>query len=212
MSDLLLSYGYVVVFLGTIFEGDATLLGASFLAHRHVFSFAGVILTAILATTMFNELVFFVSRKGSKGFIEGRVACHPSYGRVQRWVQKRSVLLMLFSRYIFGFRLAIPVACGAAGMNPLLFTTVNLAGAFLWAVPLGCLGFFLGHAVEAFWHELWKWEWHIACAFIVILTVLLAWKDPELRRVALLAGRIRRFTVWSTHRLRHRFSGGVGVE
>ena len=51
MDELLLSYGYIVVFFGSIFEGDATLLGASFLAHRHVLSLAAVIATATIAST-----------------------------------------------------------------------------------------------------------------------------------------------------------------
>src|SRR5690242_16058625 len=179
MSELLLSYRYIFVFFGSIFEGDATLLGASFLAHRHVVSLAAVIVTATIASTAWNELVFYFSRKSAKGFLERRVARHPGYERVQRWVQRRSVVLLLFSRYLFGFRLAIPVACGATGMCASTFTAVNAAGAVLWAVPVGLLGFFLATALAQIWHGVRQWEWHIACGLVVLLTAFLAWKDPE---------------------------------
>jgi membrane protein DedA with SNARE-associated domain len=214
MGDLLLTYRYVFVFFGSIFEGDATLLGASFLAHRHMISLAAVLVTATIATAIWNEVIFFVSRRNGKGFLEKRVARHPSYARVQRWVQRRSVLLLLFSRYLFGLRLAIPVACGATGMCRPVFTVVNAAGAVLWAVPLGFLGFFLGNFVEAFWHGVRQWEWHIGCAFIVVLTAFLAWKDPELCRVSVAFKHLGRFTVLSTHRLRHRLGGlpAIGLE
>ena len=212
MTEMLLSYRYVIVFLGSIFEGDATLLGASFLAHRQVLSFAAVLATAAAATTLFNELVFFLSRKKGKEFLQKRLARHPRYSGVQRWVQRRSVVLLLFSRYIFGFRLAIPVACGATGMHPFKFTTVNVAGAALWVIPVGCVGYFLGHAVDLFWQGLRQWEWHIACVGVVLMTALLAWKDPELRRVALMFAHMQRFTVLSTRRLRHRFGGVSEVE
>src|SRR3982751_2612643 len=145
MSELLLTYRYIFVFFGSIFEGDATLLGASFLAHRHVVSLAAVLVTATIATTLWNEVVFHFSRKRGKAFFERRVAQHPRYDRVQRWVQRRSIILLLFSRYLFGLRLAIPVACGATGMCRPAFTAVNAAGAVLWAVPIGLLGFFLGN-------------------------------------------------------------------
>jgi membrane protein DedA with SNARE-associated domain len=204
MSELLLNYGYVFVFFGSIFEGDATLLGASFLAHRHLLSLAAVITTATIASTAWNELIFYFSRKGGRRFLERRVARHPSYDRVQRWVLRRSVVLLLFSRYLFGFRLAIPVACGATGMCAPTFTAVNLAGAVIWAVPIGLIGFFLGNAVETFWHNVRQWEWQIVCIALVLLTGLLAWKDPELCRVSLAFKHIGRFTVLSTHRLRHR--------
>jgi membrane protein DedA with SNARE-associated domain len=203
MSELLLNYGYVFVFFGSIFEGDATLLGASFLAHRHLLSLAAVITTATIASTAWNELIFYFSRRGGRRFLERRVERHPSYNRVQRWVQRRSVVLLLFSRYLFGFRLAIPVACGATGMCAPTFTAVNLAGAVIWAVPIGFIGFFLGTAVENFWHNVRQWEWQIVGIGLVLLTGLLAWKDPELRCVSLAFKHIGRFTVLSTHRLRH---------
>jgi membrane protein DedA with SNARE-associated domain len=203
MGDLLLSYRYIFVVFGSIFEGDATLLGASFLAHRHLLSLGAVIATAAIASTAWNELVFYFSRKGGRGFLEKRVARHPAYERVQGWVRRRSVVLLLFSRYLFGFRLAIPVACGATGMCTPTFTAVNLAGAVIWAVPIGLVGFFLGNAVETFWNGVRHWEWQIACMFLVLLTGLLAWKDPELCRLSLALKHIGRFTVLSTHRLRH---------
>ena len=207
MTDLLLSYGYIIVFVGSIFEGDATLLAASFLAHRHVMSFAAVLATAAAATTLFNELVFYFSRKTGKDFLQKRVGRHPRYERIHRWVNRRSVVLLLFSRYLFGFRLAIPVACGATGMRPLTFTTVNVAGAVLWVVPVGLVGFLLGNVLESFWEGVRQWEWHIACALVVLLTALLAWKDPEFRRVSLVFTHVQRFAVLSTHRIRHRFGG-----
>lgn len=214
MNELLLDYRYIIVFFGSIFEGDATLLGASFLAHRHVMSFAAVLITATVASTLWNELVFYFSRRKGKGFLDRRVAHHPRYQRVQQWVSRRSILLLLFSRYIFGFRLAIPVACGATDMRGRVFTAINAAGAVMWAVPIGLTGFFLGNVVDVFWHGLRRWEWHIACAAVVLLTTVLAWKDPELRRIALVFTHIRRFTVLSTHRMRHRFARvpGMGME
>lgn len=211
MGDLLLSFRYVFVFFGSIFEGDATLLGASLLAHRHLISLGWVIATAATASTLWNEFVFYFSRRGGRGFLERRVARHPTYGRVQRWVQRRSVVLLLVSRYLFGFRLAIPVACGATGMCAPTFTVVNAAGAVLWAVPIGLVGFFVGNVLEAFWQGVRQWEWHIAGALLVLLTGLLSWKDPELCRVSLALRHIGRFTVLSTHRLRHRLGGASGL-
>ncbi len=35
MTDLLISYRYIIVFVDSIFKGDTTLLAASFLADRH---------------------------------------------------------------------------------------------------------------------------------------------------------------------------------
>jgi hypothetical protein len=91
------------------------------------------------------------------------------------------------------------------------FTAVNLAGAVIWAAPIGLIGFFLGNAVETFWHNVRQWEWQIVCIALILLTCLLAWKDPELCRVSLAFKHIGRFTVLSTHRLRHRLGSMQGL-
>ena len=178
MSELLLSYRYILVFFGSIFEGDATLLGAAFLAHRHVVSLAAVIATAILASTAWNELVFYFSRKGGRGFLEKRVAQHPRYDRVQRWVRRRSVILLLFSRYLFGFRLAIPVACGATGMCASTFTVVNVVeerAESLSLVPDRCLS----HALQRTGHA----HFPALCPARVLLKHVLLGQPPSLRHL-----------------------------
>jgi membrane protein DedA with SNARE-associated domain len=199
---LLMEYGYVLVFLGTVLEGDATLLTASFLAQRGYFGIVEVMLTAAFATSLWNEIVYHGARRAGKTYLEQRVDRHPRYRRVLAWVRRRSVLLLLFSRYIFGFRLAIPAACGAAGMRPLLFTAVNLAGAVVWVVPVAIAGYAFAGVLEAFWHEVKQYEWHIATAMLVLITALLARFDPELTRTAEYLFRVRRAAVRSEARVR----------
>ena len=212
MEHLLLQYGYVLIFVGSIVEGDATLLAASFLAHRGYFALPYVVLTAAIATTAWNEAVFHGARRAGKPFFERQAAKHKRYKGVQEWVCRRSVLLLLFSRYILGFRLAIPIACGAVGMRPLLFLVVNAAGAVMWAVPVCLLGYAFGHALAGFWREIRRYEWHIAVALLVLITAALAWFDPELRKVAEYFHNWRRAALVSEARVRRllwRFDRGV---
>ena len=183
-EHLLVQYGYLLIFLGSIIEGDATLLAASFLANRGHFNVLYVMLTAGLASTLFNEAAYHTARRAGKPFFERKAAKHKRYQGVQQWVCRRSVLLLLFSRYIFGFRMAIPIACGAVGMRPLVFAVVNAAGAVLWVVPICILGYAFGHLLSAFWAGVKYYEWHIAVGGLVLLTAILAWLDPELDKVS----------------------------
>jgi membrane protein DedA with SNARE-associated domain len=205
-EHLLLQYGYLVIFLGSIVEGDATLLTAAFLAHRNYFHLAYVMLTAGIATTAWNEVLFHGARRAGKPFLERHSARHKRYRGVQEWVRRRSVLLLLFSRYIFGFRMAIPIACGAVGMRPAIFMAVNAAGAILWTVPVALAGFAFGHVLAAFWQNIRHYEWHIATALLVLLTAFLAWFDPELRKVGDYFHNWRRAAVRSEVRVRRLLS------
>jgi membrane protein DedA with SNARE-associated domain len=212
MESHLVQYGYIFIFLGSILEGDATLLTASFLAHRKHFHLPAVIAVASAATILFNQLVYFLARSRGRAFLERKVGQHHRYCRVRDWIQRRSVLLLLFSRYIFGFRLAIPAACGMSGMSPLVFAATNAAGAALWAIPLGIAGYLLGEFVSIFWSELREYDWHIAVAALAILWTTLAVRDPELRRVHGLFLHTRAFALRSLARVRHRQARGGAEE
>jgi membrane protein DedA with SNARE-associated domain len=205
-EQLLLQYGYIVIFLGSILEGDATLLTAAFLSHRHYFLLPYVMLTAGIATTLWNEALFHGSRRAGKPFFERHAAKHRRYKGVQEWVCRRSILLLLFSRYIFGFRMAIPIACGAVGMRPAVFMVVNAVGAVLWTVPVAIIGYSFGHVLASFWKDLKHYEWHIATGLLVLLTAILAWFDPELRRVGAYFHNWRRAAVRSESRVRRLLS------
>lgn len=194
---------YVLIFFGSMIEGDATLLAAAFLARRGKLSFVAVLLTAALASTILNEAVYHLSRTRSRLYFERKIAKHPKYAKVQHWIRRRSVVLLLFSRYVFGFRLAIPAACGMTGMPPVVFFVVNAIGAALWVLPLGYAGYVFGGVLASFWAGLHQYEWHIALAALAIGWTLLVRYDPELHMVSALFFRTRSFAITESARLRH---------
>lgn len=140
-------YGYLVVFLGSIIEGDGTLAVAAFLSHQGYLSLVLVILTAVVATTLANEGYFHAARLRGKAAFACRVSESPRYARLQHWVTRRGGLLLLLSRFLWGFRIAVPAICGVVGMSPLRFFLVNLSGALIWGVVVGLIGYGSGRFV-----------------------------------------------------------------
>ena len=53
--------------------------------------------------------------------------------RVSTHVHRNETGLILVSRFLPGLRTAIPVACAAANVRRLKFTSLNLVSAFAWA-------------------------------------------------------------------------------
>jgi membrane protein DedA with SNARE-associated domain len=196
-----LHYGYILVFFGSMLEGDASLITAAFLAHQGKLNFGGVLATAGIASTLLNEAVYHLARSRSRKYFERRITKHPKYSRVQDWIRRRSTVLLLFCRYIFGFRLAIPAACGMTGMNPLAFSVLNIVGAALWVLPLGYVGYAFGGVIAKFWGGVRDYEWHIAVALLAIGWIFLLRYDPELRMVATLFTRTRHFAITEVVRM-----------
>ncbi len=146
MELWLIKYGYVLLFAGVAVEGETFLLAASFLAHRGILHLPVVILVAIAANCLADQVYYLVSRTRGRAWLENRFQSHPRYNQVLDWMSHHAGWLLLVSRYAFGFRIIIPAACGALGMPALRFTLINLAAGIIWAIPTALLGYYFGHA------------------------------------------------------------------
>jgi membrane protein DedA with SNARE-associated domain len=169
----LFRYEYLILLLGSVIEGDASVLSAAFLSHRGYFTLPLVILTAAFGTTVINQFYYFLARTRGRESLDRKAARHHRYRRVQLWMRRRGSLLMLFSRFIYGLRIAIPAACGAVGMAPTRFFILNVVGAFVWAIPIALMGYFFGQTLTLFFANLREYDWWIAGALLLGVAVFL---------------------------------------
>src|SRR5262245_48862195 len=116
LAAVILQYGYALVFVAAAIEGDATLLTATFLAHRGYFKLDLVIFVAATATIAANQVYFWLGRR----YGTQRVSAHSTHHMAQRvmdWLHRYGTPLVIGSRFVYGFRVAIPLAAGASGMS-----------------------------------------------------------------------------------------------
>ena len=62
-AALIASYGYPIVFLGTIFEGEAVVIAAGYLARRHHLSVEMVFVCAAAGAASGNQIYFLLGRR-----------------------------------------------------------------------------------------------------------------------------------------------------
>ena len=96
----LLHHGYLFVFLGTIFEEDATLLTAAFLAHRRYLHLSWVLIIAALSTLAVNQAYFLIARRTGVKWLEPLRARRPRVETIVNWSQRHGGLLVVASRFI----------------------------------------------------------------------------------------------------------------
>ncbi len=186
METLLVKYGYAILFAGVAFEGDTFLLAAALLAHRGIFSLPAVIAIAIVANCLADQTYYAIARTRGIDWMNSRFGRHRQYSKIVEWMSRHSNLLLLGSRYIFGFRIIIPAACGAFGMPPLRFSILNIIAGIIWAVPVGFLGYYLGNAASALLADARRYEmWLLLALLAVAATVLLV---RHLRRMEWVQG------------------------
>jgi membrane protein DedA with SNARE-associated domain len=178
MLEHLPQYGYLLVFLGTIVEMDATILAAAFLAHQGHLNLLAVMAVAASASIASSQTYYALARKHGRGLM-----AKPGNRMVQRvrsGVDRHGVLLLLASRFMFGFRIAIPAACGAAGMPKFRFLWTNVLGAVLWVGIFGSLGYFGSQLTTRILGDLRRNELSIAIAVAVFVSVLVFWRNRGL--------------------------------
>jgi phosphatidylglycerol lysyltransferase len=174
METLLVKYGYALFFLGVAIEGEVLLLTASFLAYRGIFSLPLVLVVAVAANCIADQIYYILARARGAAWLEARFGRHKQYARAVGWMTRHANWLLLGNRYIFGFRIIIPAACGALGMPLPRFAVLNLISGIIWAVPFGLLGFYLGAKTEALLANAKRYEtWTLLFLLIIVATIIL---------------------------------------
>jgi membrane protein DedA with SNARE-associated domain len=184
LADLVAAYGYPVVFLGTMLEGETILLLAGFAAHRGHLELPLVLAWATAGATVGDQAWFLVGRLwGAK-----LVARYPRLqGGVQRVVPKLDrygVGFVVLDRFLTGLRTAGPIAVGMTRMHWLTFALANAFGAVLWALAIGSLGYFVGEGVERVLGNVRHAEEAVLAAAILAVATYALWRRLRARRLA----------------------------
>ena len=170
----LLHYGYLFIVAGVIFEGDATLLTAAFLAHRGYFHLSLVLIVAAMATIVSTHLYYEIAKHSGMKWLE-----HRKDERIQKvigWSQAHGILLVVGSRFMIGTRSLVPIVCGGTGMSRFQFALGNIAGASLWAGAFGLTGYAGNHLLALLVENVRAWETPIAAVIAIAVGTTIIWR------------------------------------
>lgn len=174
IASLVADHGYLAVFIGTFLEGETVLLMAGFAAHRGLMRLPEVMLLAFVASTSGDQVYYWLGRYyGERLFVR-----FPALGRqvptVQRLLEKYHTPLILGIRFLYGLRMAGPLAMGALQVPALRFALLNMVGAAVWAVLVAWLGYQFGNLLELVFHDLRHIE-EFVLLVLLIAGVAVAW-------------------------------------
>jgi membrane protein DedA with SNARE-associated domain len=186
LTSLLLRFGYGLVFVAAAFEGDTALISGAFLARRGYFSLPLVMLVAALGTIAGNQLYYWIGRRSGGS---SRLAASTLLDKAGAWLTGHGIWIAFVSRFLYGLRVAIPVACGVARMSPLRFTLLDSTGAMLWAAIVGTFGAAIGHLLEMLIEDIHLYEGRVVIVALALGVLLLLWFRPDRRARQLLDSR-----------------------
>lgn len=148
VSALVAHYGYAFVFVGALAEGESVLLAAGFAAHRGLLALPAVVAVAVVAGTLGDQIFFHLGRRHGARLLARWPALHQGAQRVQPMLARHPNGAIVGVRFLYGLRIAGPIALGTLGVAPLRFALCNLLGALLWALLFSGLGYQFGNVVQ----------------------------------------------------------------
>jgi len=157
-AELISSYGYPAMLVGTFIEGETVLILGCVAAQQGYLQWPWVVFTAFLGVLGSDQFYFHLGRIKGPGMIAKRAHWQPRAQRVFQLMHRHQIPLMLGFRFLYGVRIITPVLMGASGISPLRFLICNLIGASTWALLFGSLGYLFGEAMQAVVKDLYRYQ------------------------------------------------------
>jgi membrane protein DedA with SNARE-associated domain len=123
---------YLPIFLFAILEGEVYYVAMCVAASQGKLFWPGVVVAGALGGATGDQLWFYVLR-GRLDWLNRFAWLARHHARVSERVSAHETPMLLVSRLLPGLRIAIPVACAYARVNPFKFSALNLVSAFVWA-------------------------------------------------------------------------------
>jgi membrane protein DedA with SNARE-associated domain len=141
---------YLVLFLGTFFEGETIVILAGLAAHEEYMSLPWVMTVSFCGSYAGDQMWYYVGRHKGNALIAKRPWWRRQANRVFRLLDKHATWVTLAFRFWYGLRNITPVAIGMSGMRPLRFAILNGIGAAIWSVTLSYGAYKIGDLI-------WTW-------------------------------------------------------
>ena len=147
IAEWVQSYGYVAVAVGTFLEGESVLLIAGAAAARGHLAMPAVISVAALASFLGDQMYFLIGRRYGITLLARYPSLQPRAARVNGLLERHHLPLILSIRFLYGLRIAGPIAIGMSSVSWPRFFLLNALGALLWATLIASAGYGAGHAL-----------------------------------------------------------------
>ena len=151
---LLIMFGLLLLeSFGLPVPGETALIACSVLASQGALPIVWVIVVAILAAIIGDNLGYWVARKGGRRLLSHtrftrRYAEH-YLPRGERFFAKHGGKAVFFGRFVAILRVTAAWVAGIAHMHWWRFLLWNAAGAICWATLVGLVSYYLGNAAAS---------------------------------------------------------------
>jgi membrane protein DedA with SNARE-associated domain len=168
---LLLTYGYLSLFVWCLLEGEIGLMLAGWLASEgKVFTYEYVIYIAIIGAVIGDHILYILGRFFKKRAEEWLEAYGHKSQVLKQWFKKWGAFVIVFERFVYGTHIPALLSVGLSGYNYWKFLLFDVLGTVLWAVTFVSIGYYFGnHVINIILFAQKNILWILIAVSIVIL-------------------------------------------
>lgn len=148
MQYFLDQYGYIALAIGTFFEGETAILIASSLVHKGVFELPYTVFFGFFGSFVSDWIYYLVGRLNGKYFVDRKPKLKEMVSPVTNLFNKYQLQVLLSYRFLYGFRIIIPVVIGMSGFPPARYLFYTMIAGLFWASVVSTLGYAVGAFLE----------------------------------------------------------------
>ncbi|RMV69669.1 hypothetical protein ALP05_05398 [Pseudomonas caricapapayae] len=170
LNALIAAYGYWVIFVGCLLEGETVLILGGMAAHQGTLQMLQVIGWATLGGILGDQLLFWTGRYSGERLLPRLKRHQSAIERVEGLIKRYPTTSVFAVRFLYGMRLVGPMVIGASGLSPWRFALINVLGAAVWATLFVCAGYWAGEALEHFLGDIKPYRLPIFLTVVALVT------------------------------------------
>lgn len=161
-------YGYAVLFLWSILEGESGLVMAGLFAHTGDMQLLTAIVTAGLGGFFGDQIYFYIGRFNKNYAYRAFKNQRRKLALARFLLKKHGWPIIFLQRYIYGMRTIIPLSIGLTGYSAKMFALINFFSALCWSSLIIVPVWYFGTEILSLiaWA---KAHWYFALPFMGIL-------------------------------------------
>ncbi len=168
---------FFVIILGSVgipIPEELVLLIAGYLSSIGVMNIFGVIGIAIIATTIADNISYWIGRKKGVHILRSSLAVRiflspRRLAKIERHFARHGGKIVLFARFMLGFRMISYIIAGSSKMPWRTFQKYNIIGVAIWVPFVTLVGYVLSSGFLAAWRYAEKAQYVILALIIVVV-------------------------------------------
>jgi membrane protein DedA with SNARE-associated domain len=169
LPSLIQHYGYFAIFIGTLLEGETWVALGGFAVYQGYLFLPTLLVVSIAGALIGDQAFFLFGRYKGKAYLAKHPNLRSKIDRYKVMIEKHRYWLIISSRFMYGFRAILPIAFGVSSVPWVLFLSLNLIGAIVWAMIFAVGGMLFGGAIQVFLGDIKKIEGYLLLVLIVVI-------------------------------------------